>query len=163
MDDQARSREKSSPSPSRTETDVPPIESSIETVRSGDVVIQSEDDVLRARQVARTVAEEVGFRLTDVTRIVTAVSELARNIHLYAADGVMHWREIRQADRTGVELIFDDDGPGIDDVDAALRGEYSTSDGMGRGLRGTKTLMDHIEITSDAGDGTTITIRKWLR
>lgn len=128
---------------------------------SGRVEIQSETDVLQTRQRARDAAEQVGFGTTDVTRIVTAVSELARNIHLYAGEGTMEWRQTTDNDRTGLMVIFEDNGPGIDDPDAALEGEFSTSDGLGRGLSGTKTLMDEMEIDTEQGEGTTITITLW--
>jgi serine/threonine-protein kinase RsbT len=131
------------------------------SIRPNELRVASEDDILHARQQARTVAEEMGFSITDCTRIVTAVSELARNIHLYADSGVMRWQEIDDGVNRGLELTFDDDGPGIDDVDGVLRGEHSTSDGMGRGIRGTKKLMDEFELTSSPEDGTTIVIRKW--
>jgi serine/threonine-protein kinase RsbT len=138
-------------------------ESAGETVDSGTVRIESEQDILRARQQAREVAEEIGFRITDVTRIVTAVSELARNIHLYADEGEMRWRRIEDGTRTGIELVFDDDGPGIDDVEGVLHGEHSTSQGMGRGIQGTKKLMDDFDLTTGPESGTTIVIRKWSR
>ncbi len=128
---------------------------------SGAVYIRSEDDILRARQAIRSVAEEMEFRLTDVTRIVTAVSELARNIHLYADEGEMRWVTLRESRRAGLEVVFDDDGPGIDNVEAALQGNHSTSDGMGRGLTGTRKLVDEFDIETD-DSGTTITIRKWV-
>ncbi|WP_049982127.1 anti-sigma regulatory factor [Halorubrum sp. BV1] len=128
---------------------------------SGRVEIQSETDVLQTRQQARDAAEQVGFDTTDITRIVTAVSELARNIHLYAGEGTMEWKHITDDDRTGLTVIFEDQGPGIDDPDAALEGEFSTSDGLGRGLSGTQTLMDDMEIDTEQGEGTTITITKW--
>ena len=130
-------------------------------VTSGSVHITSEHDILQARQTTREVAERMEFRLTDVTRLVTAVSELARNIHLYADEGVMYWAEIRHAQRTGLELVFEDNGPGIENVEAALQGNYSTSNGMGRGLRGTRKLVDEFDIETDSS-GTTITIRKWI-
>lgn len=132
------------------------------TADSGTVTIASEEATLRARREARHVAEDLGFRVTDVTRIVTAVSELARNVHLYAGEGEMRWREVRRDGKTGVEFVFDDDGPGIDDVEAAMEGEFSTSNGMGRGLSGTKQLMDEMEVETSAADGTTVTVRKWL-
>ena len=133
-----------------------------ETVlQSGTVRVRSEDDILRARQEARAVAEEIGFSTTDVTRIVTGVSELTRNMHLYAEDGIMEWREIETGRDRGIELVFDDDGPGIDDIEGVLQAEYSTSGGMGRGIQGTKKLMDGFDIVSNAEDGTTITVRKW--
>ncbi len=129
---------------------------------SGSVQIASEDDILLARQTVRDLAEEMGFRLTDVTRIVTAVSELARNIHLYADEGVMRWQKLDRPGRTGLELVFDDDGPGIDNLEAVLQGNYSSSEGMGRGLSGTRELADEFDIETGES-GTTITIRKWSR
>ncbi|MFD1587532.1 anti-sigma regulatory factor [Halorientalis brevis] len=134
-----------------------------DVLRSGSVQIQSENDILQARKTAREIAQEIGFSITDVTRTVTAVSELARNIHLYADEGVMEWSELQDGSRSGIELTFDDDGPGIDDVEGVLRAEYSTSDGMGRGIQGTKKLMDEFGIASSAAKGTTVTIRKWLK
>ncbi|TQQ81407.1 anti-sigma regulatory factor [Halonotius roseus] len=132
-----------------------------QVLRSGTIRVRSEDDILRARQEARAVAEEIGFSTTDVTRIVTGVSELARNMHLYAEDGIMTWREIEAGRDSGIELVFDDEGPGIDDIQGVLRAEHSTSGGMGRGIQGTKKLMDAFDLTSNAEDGTTITVRKW--
>jgi serine/threonine-protein kinase RsbT len=132
------------------------------TEGGGQVEIRSETDILQTRQQARNAAEQVGFDTTDTTRIVTAVSELARNIHLYAEDGEMCWRQVDDGDRTGLTITFEDDGPGISDPEAALEGNFSTSNGMGRGLSGTKTLMDDIEVETEQGEGTRITIKKWL-
>ncbi len=129
---------------------------------SGTVEIVSEDDILTARQTTREVVESLDFRITDVTRTVTAVSELARNVYLYAGEGTMTWYEIRRGDRTGIELRFDDDGPGIKNLSAAVSGNYSTSHGMGRGLEGTRELMDTFKIQTSK-DGTTVTVRKWNR
>lgn len=134
----------------------------VRTVDSGTVPIESEDDILTARQTARDVAEAIGFRITDVTRTVTAVSELARNVYLYAGTGRMHWREIRTDRTTGIELEFEDDGPGIRHLEEAVNGNHSTSNGMGRGLQGTRELMDAFMIET-AASGTTVTIRKWNR
>lgn len=131
------------------------------TEYTGEIEIDSEDDILRARQAARDVAEAIGLGTTDTTRIVTAVSELARNVFLYAGEGTMAWERISEKNRNGLTCVFEDDGPGIADPDAALRGEYSTSNGMGRGLSGTQTLMDEMEIDTELGAGTTIRIRKW--
>ncbi|MDR5657713.1 anti-sigma regulatory factor [Halodesulfurarchaeum sp. HSR-GB] len=128
---------------------------------TGRIEIDSEDDILKARQTAREVAEEIGLGTTDTTRIVTAVSELARNIYLYAGEGSMEWERIPEQNRNGLTFVFEDEGPGIADPEAALDGEYSTSNGMGRGLSGTQTLMDDMEIETEPGEGTTIRIRKW--
>lgn len=130
------------------------------TGAAGELKITSEDDILEARR-AREAAEAAGFRRTDVTRIVTAASELARNIYLHAESGVMEWEEVTNDGETGLKLVFDDDGPGIPEVEAALKGEYSTSEGMGRGLVGTKELMDEIDIETAPDEGTTVTIIKW--
>ncbi len=131
------------------------------TEHTGVLEIDSEDDILRARQQAREVAEAIGFRVTDVTRIVTAVSELSRNVYLYAGHGEMQWRPLESNGKSGLEFTFIDTGPGIADVEGALAGEYSTSDGMGRGLVGTKQLVDEIDIETESGVGTTVTIIKW--
>lgn len=125
------------------------------------VEIGSENDILQARQHARKAAEEIGFDTADITRVVTAVSELTRNMHLYAGKGTMECRKITERDRAGLTFVFEDDGPGIAEPEEALEGEYSTSDGLGRGLSGTQTLMDEMDIETEAGAGTTITITKW--
>ena len=137
------------------------VDQEVTVLQSGTIRVRSEDDILRARQEARAVAEGIGFSTTDVTRIVTGVSELTRNMHLYAEDGIMEWKEIEAGRDSGLELVFDDDGPGIDDIEGVLRAEHSTSGGMGRGIQGTQKLMDAFEIVSTPDDGTTITVRKW--
>lgn len=131
------------------------------TDHTGQIEVGSEDGIVRARQAARDAAEGIGLGTTDTTRVVTAVSELARNIFLYAGEGTMSWEEIPEENRNGLTLVFEDDGPGIAEPEAALLGEYSTSNGMGRGLVGTQTLMDEMDVETELGEGTTITIRKW--
>lgn len=128
---------------------------------AGELRIDSEKMVVAARTTIRETANELGFGLTDTTRIVTAVSELARNIFLYAGSGTMRWRVV-DGDVPALELVFADDGPGISDIDLALEEGYTTSNGMGRGLSGSKQLMDGFDIESEPGDGTTVTIRKCL-
>lgn len=128
---------------------------------TGRVEIDSEAGIVQARQRARNVAEEIGLGTTDTTRVVTAVSELARNTSLYAGEGTMAWEEIPEENRKGLTFVFEDDGPGIADPEAALKRKFSTSNGMGRGLVGTRTLMDDMEVDTEPGEGTTITIRKW--
>jgi serine/threonine-protein kinase RsbT len=98
-----------------------------------------------------------------VTRIVTAASELARNVFKYAGKGVMRWRATRADSRQGIELQFVDHGPGIQDIDLALQSGYSTSRGLGLGLSGAKRLMDDMEVQSVVGKGTTVTLSKWRR
>ncbi len=125
--------------------------------------IRTEGDIVLVRRTAREAAALAGFGPTDVTRIVTATSELARNIFKYAGGGVMRWRPINQGDRHGIELEFQDQGPGIADIQLALQEGYSTSGGLGMGLPGAKRLVDELEIRSAAGQGTVVTLKKWLR
>ena len=129
----------------------------------GEFRIESEGNIVMARKLVRDAATGLGFGLTDVTRIVTAASELTRNIYHYAQCGVMRWRRLNGDTRTGLELIFEDHGPGIPDVAKAMEPGYSTGNGMGLGLSGSKRLMDEMQIHSVVGQGTTVTVRKWLR
>jgi len=131
--------------------------------QEGQVPIASESDIVNARKVVRNLASAVGFGITDVTRIVTAASELSRNIFRYAGTGVMHWRLLNGARGAGLELVFVDRGPGIADVERAMETGYSTSGGLGMGLPGSKRLMDELDLQSQPGKGTTVTVRKWLR
>lgn len=129
-----------------------------------ELAITSEDDIVTARTTIREVGTDLGFGLTDVTRIVTASSELARNIFVYADSGSMRWQTVTDGDDDEVtlEIVFEDDGPGISDIDRALEEGYSTSEGMGQGLSGARKLMDEFEIESTEERGTTVTIRKHL-
>ena len=129
----------------------------------GVVTINTENDIIIARQTARDLAKKLGFDITDVTRIVTAASELARNIHTYAGKGIMRWRIFDSELKLCLELIFEDNGPGIPNIDLAMEEGYATKDGLGLGLPGTKRLMDEMEIESEINKGTKVTIRKWLR
>ena len=129
----------------------------------GEFRITSENDIVMARKVVRDAATTLGFGITDVTRIVTAASELTRNIYHYAKSGVMHWRSLNQDASVGLELTFEDSGPGIPDVEKAMEIGYSTGKGMGLGLSGSKRLMDEMTIESTVGKGTTVVVRKWLR
>src|ERR1700692_1519377 len=108
---------------------------------SGELSIKTERDIVAARRTVRETAMQLGFGETDVTRIVTAASELARNIYKYAGEGVMRWRTIRVNSRAGLELQFVDRGPGIADIQQAFQEGYSTSRGMGMGLPGARRLM----------------------
>jgi serine/threonine-protein kinase RsbT len=130
---------------------------------AGDVAIDDESHIVTVRKTIREAATRRGFGLTDVTRIVTAGSELARNIFHYAGSGVMRWSQVEKGDLVGIQLVFEDHGPGIANLDLAMQPGYSTSGGLGMGLPGTKRLMDEMEIQSEVGVGTTITVRKWRR
>ncbi len=127
------------------------------------VPIRQESDIVRARTVGREAAKALGFGLTDITRIVTAASELARNIYRYADEGEMSAEEVTRDGKSGIELVFADKGPGIPDVELALSEGYSSSKTMGMGLPGAKKLMDEMTIESTEGIGATVTIIKWKR
>ena len=129
----------------------------------GEVSIETEGDIVLARRRVRELAIATGFSSTDVTRVVTAASELARNIFQYAGKGAMRWRTIENNGRSGLELQFADQGPGIPDLNIAFQDGYSTGQGLGMGLPGTRRLMDEMDIQSQPGQGTTITIKKWRK
>jgi serine/threonine-protein kinase RsbT len=124
-------------------------------------VIRSDLDIVIARTMARDTARSLGFGAIDQARIATAVSELARNIFLYAGTGSVTVREIERNGRKGLEIVCEDQGPGIANIDLVMQDGYSTSRGMGMGLPGAKRLMDEFDIKSQEGRGTTITCRKW--
>lgn len=128
----------------------------------GEIRIESEADIVKARTTVRQAAIDLGFGLTDTTRIVTAVSELARNMFLYAGSGNVRWRVHDDTENSKLELVFEDNGPGITDIDQVLEEGYTTGNGMGRGLSGSRQLMDEFEIESKEEDGTTVTICKYL-
>ena len=123
--------------------------------------IRSDLDIVIARTMARDTAKALGFGAIDQARIATAVSELARNIFLYAGTGNVTVKEIEKNGRKGIEIICEDQGPGIANVDLVMQDGYSTSRGMGMGLPGAKRLMDDFVIRSQEGVGTTVTCRKW--
>lgn len=129
----------------------------------GEIPIKSESDIVLTRREVREIASQIGFSVTDTTRIVTAASELARNILKYAGQGIMHWRRIEKDNASGLELQFVDNGPGIADVSLAMQEGFSTSKGLGLGLPGVKRLMDEMALQSTVGKGTTVTLKKWRR
>ena len=131
--------------------------------RSGEIPITSESDIVEVRRRIREESNLLGFDATEVTRIVTSASELARNIYRYAKEGSLHWTGMEKTTPRGIELVFEDQGPGIPDVEQAMTPGFSTMRGLGLGLPGTKRLMDEMEIESEVGKGTRVVIRKWLR
>ena len=120
-------------------------------------------DVVAARQKGRELASQCGFQSTDLAVVATAISELARNIVRYAIRGEIILRLVQNDGKKGIEVVANDDGPGIPDVGLAMQDGYSTSGGLGLGLPGTRRLMDDFEISSDYGKGTTVTVRRWRR
>ncbi len=123
--------------------------------------VRSSDDVVRIRQRTRALSIDAGLSLIDQTKIVTAASELARNMIDYAGGGTVVLDLIGSGTRRGVRLVFEDRGPGIADVDLALKDGYSTGNGLGLGLGGAKRLSSEFIIVSKPGQGTKVTITRW--
>ncbi len=125
------------------------------------VAINSDQDIVSARQKGRLMASEIGFSSGDATLIATAISELARNIVSYARTGQITIKTVNGLNRQGIAVIATDDGPGIPDIRQALRDGFSTSGSLGLGLPGVRRLMDEFELTSQPGRGTTVAVKKW--
>ena len=125
------------------------------------VAINSDQDIVAARQKGRVMANEVGFSTGDATLVATAISELARNIVSYARKGQITIKLVNGLNRQGIAVIASDDGPGIADIRQAMRDGFSTSGSLGLGLPGVRRLMDEFEITSQPGRGTIVTVKKW--
>jgi serine/threonine-protein kinase RsbT len=123
--------------------------------------IENELDIIAARRCAKEVAKELGFSTVDQVRIATAISELARNVVLYAKEGSIIVRALCEGERKGLEISVADNGPGIPNVELAMTDGYSTSGGLGAGLPGARRLMDTFRVDSQLGQGTTIVARKW--
>jgi len=132
-------------------------------VTRGELIIDDESDIIVVRKTVREAAASLNFSLSDITRIVTAASELARNVYLYAGSGKVIWQTIDSAGLVGIQLTFKDHGPGIRDLEKAMQEGWSTSGGLGLGLPGTRRLMDEMEIDTGGDNGTTIVIKKWRR
>ncbi len=135
--------------------------------RDGELNVTSRTDVVDVRQKVRELCESLDFSLSETTRVVTATSELARNIIEFAGSGKISWNMISEKNGTGavtekgLELVFKDEGPGIDDLDWAMRDGTSTGDGLGKGLPGAEKLMDEMDVKTDPDLGTRITVKKW--
>jgi serine/threonine-protein kinase RsbT len=129
----------------------------------GELAIKTERDILAARHAVRDAANELGFGQTEVTRIVTAASELARNVFKYGGGGIMRWTFVEANGRPGIEVLFTDQGPGIENLDLAMQEGYSSGGGLGMGLPGARRLVDEFEIQSEVGKGTRVALRKWRR
>ena len=126
------------------------------------IEIASSEGIVIARQKVRELASNMGFRTVDQTRMATAVSELARNIHQFAGEGTITIFSLK-GERKGIKIVCEDNGPGIADIELAMSDGYSTMKSLGLGLPGTRRLMDEFEIESKPGKGTKVTITKWLR
>jgi serine/threonine-protein kinase RsbT len=125
------------------------------------VPINSERDIVLARQKGRALATQLGFSVANATMIATAISELARNIVSYAGNGEIVMSVVRDPNRTGITIVASDSGPGITDLTLALRDGFSTSGSLGIGLPGARRLMDEFDINSQPGRGTIVKVTKW--
>lgn len=125
------------------------------------VAIKSDQDIVLARQKGRAMAIELGFSSGEATLIATTISELARNIISYAGEGQILLKAVQGTKRTGLSVTAADEGPGIPDIQQAMRDGFSTSGSLGIGLPGVRRLMDEFEITSQPNRGTTVTVKKW--
>ncbi|MEH2107826.1 anti-sigma regulatory factor [Nostoc sp.] len=123
--------------------------------------IQSSTDVVLVRQSVRHLAVEIGFGLVDQTKIITAASELARNTLDYGGGGTVKLETLQEGRRRGLRLTFEDRGPGISDIELALKDGFTTGNGLGMGLSGAKRLASEFEIQSVVGEGTRIIIVRW--
>src|SRR5580693_8418272 len=123
--------------------------------------IRSEIDIVHARQATRNWSKELGFGLVDQTKIVTAASELARNVLVHGAGGTVKLEALNDGARKGLRLIFEDHGPGITDLELAMKDGYSTGTGLGLGLSGSKRLSNEFDLYSKVGEGTRVTITRW--
>jgi len=125
------------------------------------LAIKSSEDIVRMRQLVREHAIAQGFSLVDQTKIVTAASELARNILNYAGSGQLAIEQVANGARKGVKLVFSDKGPGIADIELAMKDGYTTGGGMGLGLGGSKRLASEFHIESKVGEGTRVSLTRW--
>ncbi len=127
------------------------------------LTVTSDQDVVRVRQLVRTVAVAVKLSLVDQTKLVTAASELARNTLVYGGGGTVEIGTVENDRRAGIRIVFADQGPGIPDLEMALRDGYTTGGGLGLGLSGARRLVDEFDIDTEVGRGTSVTVTKWCR
>jgi len=125
------------------------------------LAVRSDNEVVMVRQRVRAYAVAQGFSLVDQTKLVTAASELARNVVVHGGGGTVHIEAVNNGGRRGLKLTFEDQGPGIADISLAMRDGFSTGGGLGLGLSGAKRLSSEFEIFSRLGEGTRVTIARW--
>lgn len=130
-------------------------------IKSETVPVRGSAEVVSVRHLVRRWAVEIGFSLVEQTKIVTAASELARNMVDYGRGGTMTVESLDNGSRKGLRLIFEDQGPGIPDINQALRDGFTSGNGMGLGLGGAKRLSNEFEIRSAPGEGTRVAITRW--
>jgi serine/threonine-protein kinase RsbT len=120
-----------------------------------------EQDIVMSRQTVRKLTQQLSFSLVDQTKMITAASELSRNTVVYGGGGEMRWVIVEQGARIGLTLAFEDKGPGIPDVELAMRDGWTSGKGLGVGLSGSKRLVNEFEIRTAVGEGTCVTITRW--
>jgi len=130
-------------------------------VRTERAPVRSGEDVVRVRQIVRRCAVELGFGLVDQTKIVTAASEIARNTVDHGGGGEVLLEGLSENGRRGIRLVFTDKGPGIEDINQALKDGFTTGGGLGLGLGGARRLSSEFSIESRSGEGTRITLTRW--
>jgi len=123
--------------------------------------LRSEHDIVLARQAVRKFAQELGFSLVEQTKMVTAASEIARNTLIYGGGGTLTWEMLLDGAKKGLRLRFEDQGPGIADVDLALTDGWTSGTGMGMGLSGAKRLVNEFHLDTRPGEGTRVTLTRW--
>ncbi len=123
--------------------------------------LRGEEEVVRIRQLVRRWSAELGFSLVDQTKMVTAASELARNTVVHGGGGTVDFEELHENGRRGLRLVFADRGPGIPDVELAMRDGYTTGEGLGLGLGGARRLVNDFHIESQVGAGTRVSVTRW--
>jgi len=128
---------------------------------TGSAPVRDERDIVQARAVVRTLTAQLKFSLVEQTKMITAASELARNTVVYGGGGEMRWEILSDGVRRGLRLHFDDKGPGIPDVEQALVDGWTTGNGLGMGLSGTRRLVNEFEIRTQVGEGTCVSITRW--
>jgi serine/threonine-protein kinase RsbT len=126
------------------------------------VPIETDSDVVAARQKGRELAAAIGFSMTDQTLVATAISEVARNIVSYAGRGRIELTRVQEGGRRGLSIVACDEGPGIPDLELAMQDGYSTGNSLGVGLPGARRLVDDFALESTVGVGTVVTLKKWL-
>jgi serine/threonine-protein kinase RsbT len=125
------------------------------------VPLNGSEDIVNVRQAVRARAVELGFGLVDQTKLVTAASEIARNTVIYGGGGWAQLELVQSGGRKGLQIVFQDNGPGIADIDKAMQDGFTTGSGLGLGLGGAKRLVNEFEITSTPGLGTRVVLRRW--
>jgi len=133
----------------------------LETERAGEVPVLSEPNIVASRQLVRTLCQQLKFSLVDQTKMITAASELSRNTLVHGGGGRMRWELVEREGRQGLQLHFEDEGPGIADLKLALTDGWTSGSGMGLGLPGSRRLVSDFRIDSAPGRGTRVSITKW--